>query len=206
MREIHLGFKAFDVHELLCHGIADAGGLYADAGISIRLIDTTFVPEESLPENTFYVACGAALSSFLSGRPRKIVFVACDRPMFWLYGRPGIGQLEQIAQGRVATFPEAAPPAGFLKALLAEAGVAPGFIPCRDDVSRLALLSSSSVDAALLSSYYMPAGIIERGCLELAFVGDQLRLPSTGLAVSLETFDAEPGQVTVAKFPISSDS
>ncbi len=192
MREVHLGYKAFDVHELLCHGIAETGGLYAAADIKVRLLDTTFMPDEALPENTFQVGCGAALASFLAGQRRKVVFVACDRPMFWLYGRPGIDDITHIAQGRVATFPEAAPPANFLKKLLADAGVAPGLIPCRDDVSRLALLSSGSVDAALLSSYFMPAEVRQRECSELAFVGESLRLPTTGLAVTQETFEAEP--------------
>ena len=84
MKHIHLAFKAYDVHELLCHAIADATGLYTDAGLAVALIDSTFVPDEALPENTFHAACGAALGSFLAGQRRKVVFVACDKPMFWL--------------------------------------------------------------------------------------------------------------------------
>ncbi len=195
MRDIHLGFKAYDVHELLCHGIAETGGFYDKAGISVKLLDTTFLPDDALPENTFHAACGAALASFLSGRKRKVVFVACDRPMFWLYGRPGIDSMKQLDQGRVATFPEVAPPAKFLNKVLADARVAPGLIPCRDDVARLAMLSSGSVDGALLSSYYMPAEVARHGCKILVFVGDKLRLPSTGLAVSQDLFDEQPGLV-----------
>ena len=69
--------------------------------------------------------------------------------------------------------------------------MAPGLLPSRDDVARLALVSSGSVDAALLSSCYMPAEVAQRGCKPLAFVGENLRLPSTGLAVSNELFEAE---------------
>ncbi len=192
MTEIHLGYKAYDVHELLCHGIADAGGLYTDAKLAVKLLDTTFLPDEALPEKTFHAACGAALAGFLSGHRRKVVFVACDRPMFWLYGRRGVASTDQLTQARVATFPEAAAPAKFLNRLLADADVAPGLIPCRDDVSRLALLTSGSVDAALLSSRYMPAEVLSKGCAQLMFVGEKLRLPSTGLAISQYLFESEP--------------
>ena len=195
MTDIYLGFRAFDVHELLCHGIAEVGGFYADAGLSVKLLDTTFMPDGALPENTFHAACGAALASFLSGRKRKVVFVACDRPMFWLYGRPGIDSIDQLKQGRVATFPDPAPPSRFLQVVLKEAGVAPGLLPSRDDVARLALLKSGSVDAALLSSHFLPAEVERQSCKMLAFVGEKLRLPSTGLAVSKDMFDAQPGLV-----------
>ena len=192
MTGIHLGFKAYDVHELLCHAVAEAAGLYADAGLAVTLIDTTFIPDEALPENTFHAACGAALASFLAGQGRKVVFIACDKPMFWLYGRDGIDSLEQLGQARVATFPDAAPPAHFLKKLLADAGVAPGLLPSRDDTARLALLTSGSVDAALLSSLYLPHEVEARGPQRLAFIGDSLRLPSTGLAVSQELNQQQP--------------
>ena len=192
MKQIHLAFKAYDVHELLCHAIAESAGLYADAGLSVTLLDTTFVPDEALPENTLHVACGAALANFLAGRRRKVVFVACDKPMFWLYGRAGIDSLEQLNQARVATFPDAAPPSHFLRKLLADVEIAPGLLPCRDDTARLALLTSSSVDAALLSSLYLPHEVEMRGPKRLAFIGESLRLPSSGLAVSEELFDEEP--------------
>ena len=192
MNQIHLGFKAFDVHELLCHGLAEAAGLYAAAGLSVTLMDTTYVPDEALPENTFHASCGAALASFLRGDKRKVVFVACDRPMFWLYGRVGIDSIAQLTQARVATFPDAAPPARFLCKLLGDAGVSPGLLPSRDNTARLALITSGSVDAGLLSSLYLPHEVEARGPRQLAFVGDSLRLPSTGLAVSSELYAEQP--------------
>ncbi len=192
MKKIYLAFKAYDVHELLCHAIAESAGLYADEGLSVTLLDSTFVPDEALPENTFHAACGAALASFLAGHRRKVIFIACDKPMFWLYGRAGIDSLEQLGQARVATFPEAAPPAHFLRKFLADAGIAPGLLPSRDDTARLALLTSSSVEAALLSSLYLPHDVEARGPQRLAFIGESLRLPSTGLAVSCELDEEQP--------------
>ncbi len=192
MNAVYLAFKAFDIHELLCHAIADAAGLYSRAGLSVTLLDSTFTPDDALPENTFHAATGAALASFLSGQQRKVVFVACDRPMFWLYGRPGIESVRQLAQGRVATFTDIAPPARFLRRFLNEAGIAPGLLPCRDDASRLGLLSSCSVDGALISSFYLPHEVVSRGTQQLALLGDSIRLPSTGLAVTTEFYLESP--------------
>ena len=192
MNDVYLAYKAYDIHELLCHAIADAAGLYARAGLSVKLLDATFTPDDALPENTFHAACGAALASFLTGQQRKVVFVACDRPMFWLYGRAGIESVDQLAQGRVATFPDVAPPSKFLQKYLKESGVAPGLLPCRDDTSRLGLLASCSVDGALISSNYLPHEVEARGARQLAFLGDSLRLPSTGLAVSSELHQSNP--------------
>lgn len=195
MTPVWLGFKAFDCHELLCHAIAQAKGLYKQQDLEVNLLDTTFVPDDALPENTFHVACGAAMHSFLAGQKRKVVFVACDRPMFWLYGRRGVTSLGQLSQGRVASFPDAAPPAQFLRYLLGGSGLSCGVLPSRDDNARLGLLTSGSVDGALLSSLYLPHEVEARGLNTLAWVGENLRLPSTGLAVSGEMFQAQPDLV-----------
>lgn len=196
MKSVYLGFKAYDVHELLCHAVATVGGYYAHESLEVKLIDTTFVPDEALPENSLHVACGAALANFLRGATRKVVYVACDRPMFWLYSRPGINTLQELNQGSVATFPDGAPPSKFLQKLLRENDVAPGLLPSRDDIARLGLLSSNSVDAALLSSHFLPAEVERTGAKQLAFIGDTLRLPSTGLAVSGDFYDEQPDLVS----------
>ena len=192
MNKVYLGFKAFDCHELLCHAVAQSAGLYADKGLSVELLDTTFVPDEALPENTFHAACGAALVSFLAGKKRKVVFVACDRPMFWLYGAANIANVHDLGQARVASFPDNAPPAQFLRKLLSDEGASCGLLPSRDDVARLGLLASGSVEAAMLSSLYLPHDVESRGLTTLAFIGEDLRLPSSGLAVPNELYERAP--------------
>ena len=196
MRTVHLAFKAFDCHELLCHAIAETAGMYAGHDLTVRLLDSTFLPDESLPENCLQAACGAALASFLAGASPKVVFVACDRPMFWLCGRRGVDTIAELARARVAGFPEAAPPAGILRKILCDAGVAPAVLPCRDDVARLGLLRSGAVDAAMLSSLHLPHEMESNGLRTLAFAGDYLRLPSTGLALSAALIAQEPELVT----------
>ena len=119
MTTVHLGFKAFDPHELACHFIARHAGFYATQGLDVRLLDTTFLTDGQLPPVTFHAACTAALFAWLRGTPMCVLFVACDRPMFWLVGRPGA--LDGAGEGRVriAGYPPGAPPGELLRLVLA---------------------------------------------------------------------------------------
>ena len=186
MTKVRLAFKAFDCHELLCHAVASASGLYREAGLDVRLIDSTFLPDHDLAGPTFHAACGAALAGFLQGRALRAVFIACNRPMFWLYARPGIAAPANLAGARIASFVDHAPPAAFLRGRLEDEGVHAELLPCRDDAARLGLLRSGSVDAALISSAYLPHQLEAENLQPLLFIGDALRLPSTGLAVADE--------------------
>jgi len=184
VKEIQLAFKAFDCHELLCHAVASESGLYREAGLRVRLIDATFIPDQDLTEWTFHAACGAALAGFLRGSALRCVFVACTRPMFWLYARPGLAEPAELQGAIIASFANEAPPAVFLRQRLASEGISAKLLPCRDDASRLGLLRSGSIDAALISSSYLPHQLEVENLRPLLFIGDSLHLPSTGLAVA----------------------
>lgn len=199
MRTIRLGFKAFDPHELLCHFIAAKAGLYERAGLHVDLTDITFAPEE-LPPETPQVSCGAALMSALKGQPQRIVFVATDRPMFWLYGLREIAAVADLKDRRVATYPPVAPPWHFGRLIVQQAGLDPDrdvhFMAARDDAARLGLLRSHSAGAALLSSAVPPPRMAALGFQMLSFVGNVLRIPTTGLAVHQSLLDSEPETVS----------
>jgi len=93
MSAVTLGFKAFDAHELLCHFVAVKSGLYKRHGLQVDLVDITFVAETELPGNWFQASCGAALASAVRGIPQRVVFVATDKPMFWIAARPDVKTL-----------------------------------------------------------------------------------------------------------------
>jgi ABC-type nitrate/sulfonate/bicarbonate transport system substrate-binding protein len=198
-REVHLGFKAFDIHELACHFVALHSGIYADAGLEVRLLDTTFIPDERLPAITFQSACGAALISWLQGAPLRVIFVAAERPMFWLYGQPNVISLEALRGRHVAGFPAAAPPARFLELILRTAGIDPvhdlTIAPVRDDTARLGLLRAGDAAAAVVSSAVLPHQAERMGGKEICFFGDLLAIPTSGLAVNRELVESEPGLI-----------
>ena len=196
MREVHLGFKAFDIHELACHFVSLHAGLYADAGLEVRLLDTTFIADDRLPAVTFQSACGGALISWLQGAPLSVIFIAADRPMFWLYGQPDVTRIEALRGRCIAGFPGAAPPARFLEIILRTGGI--DLIhdltiePVRDDTARLGLLKAGDAAAAVVSSAILPHQVERMGCKKICFFGDVLWVPTSGLAVNRGLVESEP--------------
>lgn len=193
LTRVHLGFRAFDLHELACHFVAQRAGLYAARGLEVRLFDANFVADEQLPPRTFLAACTGALIDWLRGAALRVVFVACERPMFWLVGRSGAST--DLADARIAGYPAGTPPAALLQLLLSGSGVAATVIPARDDPARLGLLRAGEVEAAVVSSAVLAGRLAARGLTVLRFFGDALRLPSTGLAVMRELQARDPALV-----------
>jgi hypothetical protein len=190
MTSVHLAFKAFDSHELLCHFVARRSGAYAARGLQVSLIDSTFVSDSDLPPRTFHAACGAALLNYVMGVPFKVILADTDYPMFWLYGTRGFDKISDLAGSRVASYPPVAPPAVFLKTATADVDLQ--LLPVSTDNSRLGLLRSGDVDAALISSAYPPAVMAGYGYTNPLLLGDAFRAVSTGLAVSPALLREEP--------------
>lgn len=199
MTAITLGFKAFDAHELLCHFVAVDAGLYRSKALAVELVDITFVLENELPANWFQASCGAALASAVKGIPQRVVLVAVDKPMFWLYARPGISSMGELRNQRIATFPPIAPPHHLANIIMSRAGLDIGsnvtLCSARDDVARLGLLKSGHVDAAVISSAVAPAKLTALGFNTLCCFGDQIRIPTTGLGIDQSYLDREPDLV-----------
>ena len=198
MKTVECGIKAFDVHELLCHFVAQRGGFYAAAGLDVRLVDTTFTPDEKLPDaNYFQVACGAAV--FSRSVRFRIFLAAVTRPMFWLYGTAGTDSVEQLAGKRIATYPALAPPYWFNRIALRNHGLDPDndveLKPARDDAIRLGLLREGAVDAALISSAISPAAIQQLGLNTLTLVGDEVRFVTSGIATTEKIAQEDPDLV-----------
>ena len=199
MTTVQLGFKAFDAHELLCHFIAAKAGLYQRHHLQIELVDITFVFDKDLPQHMLQVSCGAALASALRGTPQRVVFVAVDRPMFWLYATPDIESRNVLNNKKVATFPAVAPPHHLAYIMLQRAGFDPkedvALSPGRDDVARFGLLKTGDADAAVIRSAVSPVAVKKAGFHELCFFGDTLRMPTTGLAVHATQLKQQAGLV-----------
>jgi ABC-type nitrate/sulfonate/bicarbonate transport system substrate-binding protein len=200
MTEVECGIKAYDVHELYCHFLAERLGYYADESLQVRVIDITFTPDERLPQSRYFqVACGAAYLGRREGFPFKVVLAAATRPMFWLHARPGLESIESLRGMRVATYPPVAPPHWFHRVLLRKHGLDPDrdleFWPCRDDVIRLGLLRGGDIDAALLSSATSPVAVQRLGFGTLALSGDEVPFVTTGIATFESIIRDEPDVV-----------
>lgn len=196
MKRVSLGFKAYDIHELACHFVAEHAGLYRDRGLEVTLEDTRRVADHELPEALFSAACGAALIRWLRGASVRVEVVATVRPMFWLHAAGGVHALDDLRGRTIASYPEGAPPAQFLRIVLEDAGLAPGLdvklVSAPSDAARIELLSRPDVVAALTSSATLPHRPVRPGFHELLCIGDRLRVPTTGLAVNLAMVERSP--------------
>ena len=198
MKVIECGIKAFDIHELLCHFVAKRCGFYVAAGLDVRLVDTTFTPDERLPDADFFqVACGAAFQSRTV--PFRIFLAAVTKPMFWLYAGARIAAVEQLAGKRIATYPAPAPPYWFNRIALRNHGLDPDhdveMLPARDDVARLGLLREGAVDAAVISSAVSPVKIQWLGLNMLTLLGDEITFVTTGIATTEKIAQEDPDLV-----------
>ncbi len=198
MKTIECGIKAFDIHELLCHFVARRGGFYASAGLDVRLVDTTFTPDDKLPvADYFQVACGAA--AFSQNVSFRVYLAAVTKPMFWLYGAAGTDGVEQLAGKRIATYPPLAPPYWFNRIAVRNHGLDPDtdveLKPTRDDAIRLGLLRAGAVDAALISSAVSPVTVQRLGLNILSLVGDEIRFVTSGIATTEKIAEEDPGLV-----------
>ena len=200
MKIVECGIKAFDIHELLCHFVANRCGFYAAAGLDVTLVDTTFTPDDKLPDaNYFQVACGAAFQSYRDGIPFRIFLAATTRPMFWLHAAMEIKTVEQLAGKRIATYPPLAPPYWFNRIALRNHGLDPDsdveLKPARDDAIRLGLLREGAVDAAVISSAISPVTIQRLGLNTLTLLGDEITFVTTGIATTEKIAREDPALV-----------
>jgi len=180
---------------LLCHFVASDAGLYKRENLDTELVDITFMSDAELPTGKFQVSCGSALSSALKGIPQRVVFVATDKPMFWIYSKKEIHNIKALKNKKLATFPAIAPPHHLANIVLMKSGLNVdqdiSLLPARDDTARFGLLKSGDVDAAMISSAIAPAKLEKCDFKRLCCLGDELRVPTTGLAIDQTYLDKE---------------
>jgi ABC-type nitrate/sulfonate/bicarbonate transport system substrate-binding protein len=197
--EIILGFKAFDVHELLLHFVASRLGFYLERGLKVELKDLSFVPDEQLDASIYTVACGSVLLAKPKTARRKVVLVAAEHPMFWMYAQKDIARVSDLRGHRVATYPEKSPPWFLHLTILQKYGLDPNrdvrLEAARDNEARLGLLASGNVRSTVVSSAVPRTRVQSAEFRELLFFGDEVRIPTTGLTASEDLIERDPEQV-----------
>lgn len=193
---VTLGFKAFDMHELLLHLVALRLGFYRERGLNVILKDLTFTPDEQLDPLAFTAACGATLLARRKGVRRKVVFVATDFPLFWIHAQSNLVTIEELKGARIAGYPPMSPPWHFHRAIFRNHGLDPDhdvrIEATRDDGARIGLLQSGDAQAAVISSAVLPSRVQSLGFKTLLFFGDEMRVPTTGLTASEEVIQKQP--------------
>lgn len=124
-------------------------GYYREEGLEVQLIlMSAGVATRALigGDVDFATVGGAGLPPVLSGAPLRFVFTTFNRPMFWLYAKPGIREVMGLKGKRVGVSNIGSGPDSLLREILKRGGLEGG-----RDVVVLALGLQANIYAGLLS-------------------------------------------------------
>ena len=184
---ILLGYRDRNVHELVCHEVADRAGYYERAGVQVMA-----VPGADHPEAALSAGLGGSLVEAVRGQRRwRAALVHTLHPLFWMWAR--VGDKPTTSSSMLACHPEGSIVWAFTQRLLADRGLAADEMPAlrfpvgsEGDYQRLEALTSGAADAALLGATFAPAALERRGLAQTLFFGETLRFPTAGVAVDLD--------------------
>jgi NitT/TauT family transport system substrate-binding protein len=141
-------------------------------------------------EFDFAGAVGTSVTAALNDAPIRIVIINFDRPMSWLFARPGITALPELRGKTLAVSAPGSLDDANARQLLRGAGVDADrevvFLNIGTPDARLAPLLAGAVEAAVL---VLPGNVHAKqaGMTELAFFGDHMRGAYAGLSTTTQT-------------------
>ncbi|WP_019929623.1 hypothetical protein [Nocardia sp. BMG111209] len=181
---ILLGYRDHNVHELLCHEIADRAGYYDRLGVEVRA-----VPGADHPDAALSAGLGGSLIETLRGQRRwKVALVHTLHPLFWIWTRRS--DFRSAGPTVLAGFPAGSIVDALTRKMLENHWAAaespetlryPG--GSLGDRRRLEALTSGAADAAVIGSAFAPSAVVRLGLTDSLFFGATLRFPTAGLAV-----------------------
>jgi NitT/TauT family transport system substrate-binding protein len=190
MPELDFAYVGLGVHEEVVYSVAAELGYYADEGVSVTIRDGVRWDDERL-RRAAVVGLGRTLViRLLAGTPWTMLCVNTERPLFWFMARREISDLSELRGRRVAMHPRLVAPGTFARIILRGRGLDPDadieaveMFP-GDYSEHIRLLKSGELDAAVIGSTWSPEQLeAEEGLRLLRFFGDELHIPTTGVAV-----------------------
>jgi NitT/TauT family transport system substrate-binding protein len=190
MRELDFAYVGLGVHEEVVYSVADELGYYADEGVDVTIRDGVRWDDERLRQAAVVGLGRTLLIRLLAGTPWTMLCVNTERPLFWFMARPEFSDLSELRGRRVAMHPRLVAPGTFARIILRGRGLDPDadieaveMFP-GDYREHIRLLKSGELDAAVIGSTWSPQQLeAEEGLRLLKFFGDDLQIPTTGVAV-----------------------
>jgi ABC-type nitrate/sulfonate/bicarbonate transport system substrate-binding protein len=202
VHELELGYVGLGAHEELVLSVADALGFYAQEGIRVAVRDATGWDDERLRPAAVVGLGRTVLLRLRTGVPWLAVCVNTDRPLFWLMARSEFAAVDDLRGRRIGVHAPLAAPGCFARIVLRAHGLDPDrdvdAVPMHpgDYAEHLGQLRSGGLDAAVVGSTVSPEQLVaEEGLRLLAFFGDVLQIPTTGVAVDPTTVPLGDGAV-----------
>jgi ABC-type nitrate/sulfonate/bicarbonate transport system substrate-binding protein len=190
MAEVDFAYVGLGVHEEVVYSVADALGYYADEGVTVAIRDGVRWDDERLRRAAVVGLGRTLLIRLRAGTPWTMLCVNTERPLFWFMARPEFSDLSDLRGRRVAMHPRLVAPGTFARIILRGRGLDPDadieaveMFP-GDYSEHIRLLKSGELDAAVIGSTQSPEQLeAEEGLRLLLFFGDELQIPTTGVAV-----------------------
>jgi len=190
MSEIDFAYVGLGVHEEVVYSVADELGYYADEGVRVSIRDGVRWDDEQLRQAAVVGLGRTLLIRLLAGTPWTMLCVNTERPLFWLMARAEFADVSELRGRRVAMHPALVAPGCFTRIILRGRGLDPDTdieaVPMHpgDYSEHIRMLESGELDAAVIGSTWSPEQLVaERGLRLLLFFGDELQIPTTGVAV-----------------------
>jgi ABC-type nitrate/sulfonate/bicarbonate transport system substrate-binding protein len=187
---VDLTLVELGIHEELVAYVADQQDYYAEEGVHVALRDGRAWDHDRL-RRTATIGLGRALVFAVTGGvPWVVLCVSTQHPLFWLLARQGFTTVEALKGRRIGVHPLRTGPGCFERIVLRQHGLDPDrdvqyVVMKPGNYSRhLRDLADGSLDAAFVGSTVAPeVAARENGLRLLAFMGDDLQVPTVGIAV-----------------------
>jgi len=190
MPDVDFAYVGLGVHEEVVYSIADELGYYADEGVHVAIRDGVRWDDDRLRRAAVVGLGRTLLIRLLAGTPWTMLCVNTERPLFWFMARAEFADLSELRGRRVAMHPALVAPGCFARIVLRGRGLDPDAdveaVPMfpGDYSEHIRLLKSGDLDAAVIGSTWSPQQLeAEEGLRLLLFFGDELQIPTTGVAV-----------------------
>jgi NitT/TauT family transport system substrate-binding protein len=190
MPELDFAYVGLGVHEEVVYSVAAELGYYADEGVRVAIRDGVRWDDERLRQAAVVGLGRTLLIRLQAGTPWTMLCVNTERPLFWFMARAEFSDLSELRGRRVAMHPRLVAPGTFARIILRGRGLDPDadveaveMFP-GDYSDHIRLLKSGELDAAVIGSTQSPEQLeAEEGLRLLLFFGDELQIPTTGVAV-----------------------
>ena len=190
MYTVDLSLLELGIHEELVAYVADQQDYYAEEGVHVALRDGRAWDHDRL-RRTATIGLGRALVFAVTGGvPWVVLCVNTQHPLFWLLARESFTTVEALKGGRIGVHEPRTGPGCFARIVLRKHGLDPDrdvqcVVMTPGNYGRhLHSLVDGSLDAAFIGSTVAPeVAARENGLRLLAFMGDELQVPTVGIAV-----------------------
>ena len=190
MHTIDLTLVGLGIHEELVAYVADQQDYYAEEGVHVALRDGCAWDMERVRRTATIGLGRAVVSAVTDGVPWVVLCVNTQHPLFWLLARESYTTVEALKGRRIGIHEPRTAPGCFARIALRKHGLDPDrdvqcVVMTPGDYSRhLRGLADGSLDAAFVGSTVAPeVAARDNGLRLLAFIGDDLQIPTVGIAV-----------------------